>query len=227
MRLAALVVFLGAVASAQGPGAAPAAINLEGKLYRSVFSSGPGSLAASDLEKIPEPLRARLRTYLDRRAAFKTAYKHDADSLEMVRADAKRRALERSIVALIDAPGIEQTAAEMIGKATIFYEWEGMHQGPLDEAQYAEEQLKKNPASPLAPWFYVFIAHRQRVVFETYEAEKNQEGMRAAAKKYRAFVERARAVPDPIFPALVDDMEAQPFLYVKKATNPRDYNPDA
>ena len=37
--------------------------------------------------------------------------------------------------------------------------------------------------------------------------------MKAAAKKYRAFVERARAASDPIFDLLMADMERQPYLY--------------
>ena len=224
--LAVLVASFTAAVAAQSADA-PRGVDLQGKLYRSVFSSGPGSLAAADLAKVPEPLRGRLRTYLDRRAAFKSAYKNEATSLEMARADAKRRALERSMVALIDVPGIEQTAAAMIAKAPVFYEWEGRHNGPLDEAQHAEDLLKKEPSSPLAPWFYAFIAHRQRAAFEAYESQKNQEGMRAAAKKYRAFIERSRAVPDPIFAALIDDMERQPFVYLKTATHPKDFNPDA
>jgi len=51
--------------------------------------------------------------------------------------------------------------------------------------------------------------------------------MKAAAKKYRTFVERARAASDPIFGLLMADMERQPYLYLKTATHPRDYKPGA
>jgi hypothetical protein len=46
--------------------------------------------------------------------------------------------------------------------------------------------------------------------------------MKAAAKKYRTFADRAKAAADPIYGALISDMERQPYLYMKGAPNPRD-----
>jgi hypothetical protein len=203
--------------------------DLEGKLYRSVFSSGVGLLTPVDVERVPEPLRKRLYTFLGRWSAFKTSYKHASEDMKAVRSDAKRRVLERSIVALVDAPGVEKLAAAFVAQAPVAHEWEGMHDGPIAEAAYAENELKKDPASPLAPWLYLFIAQRQRVAFESYENEGNVDGMKAAAKKYRAFLDRARALPDPAYAAVADDMDRQPFLYIKSkgSNHPRDYNPDA
>ena len=128
--------------------------------------------------------------------------------------------IEQAIVALIEAPGIERMAADYVAAAPIHYEWKGMHDGPLEESAHAEALLAKDPSTPLAPWFSVFIAHRQRAAFEAYEVEKNQDGMKAAARKYRQFVERARAASDPIFPALIADLDRQPFVYIKTTTHP-------
>lgn len=225
-ELTCLIVAAGVVVAAQSSGA-PAAVDLQGKLYRSAFSSGVGMLAASDLAALPEPLRARLATYLQRRAAFKSRYKSAPDTLQKVRADAKRRVLERSIVSLVQTAGIEDEAAAFVAAAPIAYEWEGMHDGPLAEAAFAEAVLEKNPESALAPWLCVFIAERQRIAFEAYENEKNTDGMTASARKYRAFTDRARASADPIYGALVDDIERRPYLYIKGRTHPRDYNPAA
>jgi hypothetical protein len=206
--------------------AAPAA-DLQGKLYRSVFSTGVGALKYEDLPNAPEELRTRLARYLSRRSAFKSGYKSEADSFDAVRVEAKRRMIEQSIVALIETPGIERMATEYVSAAPISYEWKGMHDGPVEESAHAEALLAKDPAAPLAPWFSVFIAHRQRAAFEAYEVEKNPEGMKAAARKYRLFLERSRTVADPIFPALVTDLDRQPFVHIKTATHPRDYNPGA
>ena len=227
MTAAALVVVaFGAATASQAPDQ-KSAVDLQGRLYRAVFNSGTGGLRTADLPAVPEPLRARLGRYLARRAGFKSAYKTESDSLEAVRVDAKKRALERAIVSLIETAGVEKLAAEFVAGAPIKYEWEGMHDGPLDEANHAENVLKKDPSSPLAPWLYVFIAQRQRVAFEAYEHGKNEDGMKAAAKKHRAFVERARSVEDPIFVALVEDMERQPYLYIKGTRHPREYAPDS
>jgi hypothetical protein len=211
-----------AVAAVFGQGTPPR-IDLKGKLYRSVFTSGTGMLATADLAEIPEPLQSRLRTFLARRAQFKSNYKSQPDDLHQMRSDAKRRALERAIVALIDTPGIEKLAVDFVAAAPIAYEWQGMHDGPLAEAEFAEGVLKENPSTPLAPWCYVFIAERQRVAFETYENEKNEPGMKASAVKYKAFCDRARAAADPIYSALVEDMDHQAFLYIKSTKHPSDY----
>ena len=222
---AVLAPLLTAAGGAQSPDAA-SAVDLQGKLYRSVFVAGAGVLSAADLPALAEPLRSRLANYLSRRAAFKSHYRSAPDDLTKVRSDAKRRLLERSLVALVDVPGIERTAADFVSAAPIAHEWGGLAQGPLEEAAYAENVLKKDPGSPLAPWLYVFIAQRQRIAFEAYENEKNPDGMRTTAKKYRALVERARGAADPIYAAITDDMERQPYLYLKGSQHPRDYNPD-
>lgn len=221
-----LAIALATAAAAQAPPPAAATADLQGKLYRAAFSSGTGVLSPADLAGVAEPLRTRLATYLARRAAFKSRYKGTPDNIEKLRADAKRRVLERAIVSLIDTPGIEQTAAEFVAAAPIADKWDGIPDGPLAEAAYAEDALKKAPASPLAPWLYVFIAERQRVTFETFENTKNAEGMKTAARKYRAFAERARGAGDPVFAALFADMEGRPYLYIKSGSHPRDYDPD-
>ena len=192
--------------SVQPQGSGAAAVDLQGKLYRSVFSSGSGVLAPADVKALPEPLRGRLDTYLARRAAFRSNYKSEADSFEQVRVDAKRRLLEQAIVSLIDVPGIEKRAADYVATAPINYEWKGLQDGPLEEANHAEAILAKD-----------------RVAFETFAMQKNDEGMKAAAKKYRTFADRAMAADDPIYAALIADMERQPYLYMKGAPNPRDY----
>jgi hypothetical protein len=202
-------------------------IDLKGKLYKAVFTSGPGSLVPGDLEAVPEPLRARLSTYLARRAAFKSAYRGQADSFETAAIDGKKRVIERAIVALVDRPGIERTGAAFVTAAPVAYEWEGMPAGPLEEAAYAEEVLKKEPSSALAPFLHAFIAHRQRAAFEAADLRTDVEAMKAAAKKYRVFMERARAAQDPIFKLLADDLDRQPFVYHKTEKHPRNFNPGA
>jgi hypothetical protein len=197
-----------------------AAVDLQGKLYRSVFSSGSGVLTPADVKALPEPLRGRLEKYLTRRAAFKSNYKSEADSFEQVRVDAKRRLLEQAIVSLIDAPGIEKSAADYVATAPIHYEWKGLPDGPLEESTHAEAILVKEPSSPMAPWLCAFIAHRQRVAFETFAMQRNDEGMKATAKKYQTFGDRAKAADDPIYAALITDMDRQPYVYLKGAPHP-------
>jgi hypothetical protein len=224
------VIVAATVAACMGLAAqAPPAPNtdLGGKLYRAVFLSGPGTLSSGDLAAVPEPARARLSTFLVRRSAFTSAYESKPEDVDALARDAKRRVIERAIVALIDAPDINARALEFVKTAPIAYEWEGKVDGPLAEAAYAEDVLKKAPDGPLAPFLYVFIAQRQRAAFEAAERVKDEPAMKAAAKKYRAFMERARSAPDPIFRLLADDLDRVPYVYTKSQKHPRDFNPDA
>ena len=200
--------------------------DLHGKLYRTVFVQGAGTLAAADLAAVPEPARARLQRVLDRRAAFKSRLQPGASDIHAVAVEAKKRRLEAGIFALIDAPEIQQLATDYAQAAKVLYEWERKPDGPLAEATDAEDFLKRQPATPIAPYLYVLIAARQRAAFETMTPDADKASMTAAAKKYRTFVQRARSAEDPVFRLLADDMDRQPYLYVKSEHHPRDFDPD-
>ena len=223
----ALVVLLSAVAVAQAQEPPAPAVDLQGKLYKSVFVAGPATLTTADLEPLPAAVRERLARYLARRAAFTSRYTHQAGSFDQAGADAKKREIERAIVALIDAPGIEDRARAFVESAPIQFQWEGSWKGPLDEAAAAEDVLKQDASSVIAPYLYVFIAQRQRAAFEAYAQAQHMEGMKAASKKYRTFLQRARSAPDAIFALLAEDMDRQPHVYLKAAHHPATFDPDA
>jgi hypothetical protein len=227
MRLGAAGLLIAAIVGGQAPptGQAPPAVSpLGGRLQRAIF--GVERLTPSDIERAPEADRDRLRRYAARAASFRPAPPPD-DSPTL-----KRYRVERAIVALIEAHGIEQAAASYAAAAAVAYEWEGRPEGPLKEAGFAEAFLKKDPQTALAPYLYLFLAHRYRAAFEaavdrqrrhkddTLEAQKN------AARKYRAFLERARKVADPIFPLAASDLDAEQHVYVDVGLHPRTFNPD-
>jgi hypothetical protein len=200
--------------------------DLRGKLYKTIFVQGAGTLASADLAAAPEPVRARLQRVLDRRVAFTSRLQPGASDLHAVAVEAKKRRLEAGIFVLIDAPEIQQLAADYAQAAKVLYEWDGKPDGPLAEATDAEDFLKRQPSTPLAPYLYVLIAARQRAAFETMTPDADKASMTAAAKKYRTFLQRARSAEDSIFRLLADDMDRQPYIYVKSEHHPRDFDPD-
>lgn len=220
-----LAIALAVTASAQSPPVYDTP-DLRGKLYKAIFVQGAGSLAAADLAAVSEPVRGRLQRVLDRRAAFTSRLQPGASDPHAVAVEAKKRRLEAGIFVLIEAPEIPQLAADYAHAAKVLYEWEGEPDGPLAEAIDAEEFLKRQPATPLAPYLYVLIAARQRAAFETMKPDADKASMTAAAKKYRTFLQRARSAEDPIFRLLADDMDRQPHLYQKSEHHPRDFDPD-
>jgi hypothetical protein len=197
-------------------GAARAPLDFRGRLYRAVFVPGPDVLSSGDIADAPEPLRTRLSRFLTRRTAFTSLYKGTPNDVVGIARDAKRRAVERAIVSLIEADGIEQRAADFVAAAPILYEWEGLADGPIAESDFAEQLLQKEPSTPLAPFLYLFIAQRQRAASEAGDLNKNASVAQAATAKAREFLQKARAVPDPIFGLIADDLERLPFVYVRK-----------
>jgi len=202
-------------------------IDLKGRFYRSVFMSGPDSLSSGDLAEVPEPLRGRLSRYLIRRSAFQTRYEGKPADLNAVASDAKKRVIERAIASLLDQQDSGRLAVAFVKDAPIAADWERRPGGPLAEATYAEGALKSDPDGPLAPYLYVFIADRQRAAFEAADRAKDVDVMKAAAKKYRTFIQRARNANDQLFRLLADDLERVPYVYMKTEVHPRDFNPDA
>ena len=223
----AIVVIVAAVAAAGQTSPPAASPDLKGKLYKSVFFSAPGALSQTDLAVVPPDVRPRLERYLQRRAAFASKLQTAATSFETVRVEAKKRVVERAIVALVEAPGIEAAAAAYAQSAPILDEWLEKPESPTSEAAAAEDFVKRNPSAPFAPFLYVFIAERQRAAFELMKVASDKAAMTAAAKKYRTFMQRARAAADPIFALLADDMDRLPFLYAKSEFHPRDFDPDS
>jgi hypothetical protein len=98
---------------------------------------------------------------------------------------------------------------------------------PLSEAAMAEGYLKAHLDSALKPWLYVHLMTQYRIAFERQTAAQAVPGQKASAKKYRAFLLRARESTDPLLKALVDDIDAQPWLERQTQAHPGDFDPDA
>jgi hypothetical protein len=72
----------------------------------------------------------------------------------------------------------------------------------------------------------VFIAQRQRAAFELADRAKDLNTMKAAAKKYRAVMQRARSAPDLIYGLLADDLDRLEYVYAQTNKHPATFNPD-
>src|SRR5262249_49827069 len=190
-------------------------IDLQGRLYRSVFAPGPGTLSSGDIATLPENLRTRLSRFLVRRAEFTSHYDSAPTDIDGVARDAKRRAIEHSLSALFDNPDTVAPALAFVKAVPIEAEWKGMPDGPLAESKFAEDFLTQDPSTPLAPYLYLFIAQRQRSAAEAAERTADAAVKTAALAKYRDFLSRARSASDPIFALIADDMERMPFVYLR------------
>jgi hypothetical protein len=98
---------------------------------------------------------------------------------------------------------------------------------PLSHAQLAEGYLKAHRESALTPYLYAYLLVQYRLAFERQTAAKALEGQKASARKYRAFLLRARDGADPLVKTVVDDIDGALFLVSPTAEHPRDFDPDA
>jgi hypothetical protein len=212
----ALVLVAAAVPAVAQERLAHPAVDLRGALYGAVFVSATGALTERDLAALPDDVRARLTRFLASRANLAQAGEDTPPD--------SREFLEHSIIALVDRENTRALAADFLREAPLAADWGDSAAAPLEEASYAEERLR--PDAPLAPFLYVFIAQRQRAAFELADRAKDLETMKAAARKYRAVMQRARLAADPIYGLLADDLDRLPYVYASTDKHPATFNPD-
>ena len=92
----------------------------------------------------------------------------------------------------------------------------------LGEVSSAEAFLRARPDTPLAPFAYLWIQHRQRAAFEL---ETVSDARVRAARKYQTFLNRARASSVPLVVSLAEAIDAERFVYRDVAAHPRDVLP--
>lgn len=133
----------------------------------------------------------------------------------------RRRDIERSIVALINTPGIRRMAYDYSFKATLYYEWEGMVDGPLNEAKYAQSFLMNNPNTPLKPFLYLFLMHRFRSAYECAVYEKMDKSIiDMFAERYRSYRDLAKNSSDQLVRLIAEDMNSQEYIYLEARSRP-------
>jgi hypothetical protein len=149
----------------QGLPAQPCPESVGELLLGSIFE-GSEEIIDLDVENVPENLRPALVGCIKRFRSFVSRLPKDSSELEEVDAFAaaamleKRRRMERAIVSLLDCPDAAAAAAEYAARATLCLEWEGMSDGPLREADFAERYLEQHPRTPLRPYLLLFLGHR-------------------------------------------------------------------
>ena len=127
----------------------------------------------------------------------------------------KRQRVERGIVCLVGGDGIEGVAAGYARDAELFYEWEGMSDGPLAEAAFAERYLRSYNDTVLASYLHLIIAHRRRGAAEALAAEGNGAGQARATETFRRQVAAVREDADPLVRLAAASLERMPWVYLR------------
>lgn len=205
-----------------------------GRLAKAFFMSDRvGDAIAAVAASAPAEARPMLSAAADRARQPEPALAMPAGPPNPVKhaSLSRRRVLAQSMVALVDTPEARAESVDASGALVPVspspVESAMAIEIPLNEAEMAEGYLKAHRDSALKPWLYVHLMTQYRIAFERQTAAQALAGQKASAKKYRAFLLRAKESTDPLLKALADDIDAQPWLERQTQPHPRDFDPDA
>jgi hypothetical protein len=101
-------------------------------------------------------------------------------------------AYERRLVAWTDDKGARTLAAAYVDRLRPCYEWEGYHDCPEREAQFAEQYLSEHPTSPFREYLPLLAAHRWLCTAEAHDYEKRPQDATRARAAYERDLATAR-----------------------------------
>jgi hypothetical protein len=126
----------------------------------------------------------------------------------------RKRNLEEQIVAILGSQARSEAKA-FTRAVPLCLEWEAMSENPISEAKFTGEWLQKHPQTVIEPFLHLFMAHRMRAGYECAKAAREKDLWPALAKKYRESLRKAKSFHYPLISCVIQDMEAQPYVYLE------------
>ena len=126
----------------------------------------------------------------------------------------KRQGLEQTAAVLSDDPVYALSVMEYLADAPIFYEWEGMHDGPLAEAEYAAQYLAENPGTVIEPFLLAFLLHRYRAAWECATVSGDEAVAAQALEAFTGWYVRSEEYGDPTLSLVARELKDAPSIYM-------------
>lgn len=172
-----------------------------------------------NLADYPKAKQACVRKYLDAIAPNSYLWAFEAPPSPDKAVLVRRCNLIEQMVAILGQDIRNET--EAFGYAVpLTSEWEGMSEGPVDEANFVDNWLIKRPGTPIAPFLHLFKAHRLRAGYEAARARHEKGLWPILARRYREALDEARSSTNPLISCIADDLNAQPFVYLEGQGRP-------
>ncbi len=174
---------------------------------------GVRPLAVLDLERYPEQGRPCVRAYL---AAVSPESRVILNAGPIAQSEALRARKRNMLAQMITILGedVRKEAERFSSAVPLLLEWEGMSEGPVDEANFADQWLNKYPDTIIAPFLHLFKAHRLRAGYEAARAGHEKGLWPILAKRYREALQEAKSARNPLIMCIAADLEAQPYVYL-------------
>ncbi|ESP63038.1 hypothetical protein SMITH_415 [Smithella sp. ME-1] len=126
----------------------------------------------------------------------------------------RRRNLEEQIVVIMGEKTRDE-ARSFSQAVPLCIEWEGMSEGPLDEANFVDNWLLKRPDTSIAQFLYLFKAHRLRAAYESARACYEKGLWPVLAVKYKETLNKIRSSENSLIPCIARSLEVQPYVYLE------------
>ena len=175
---------------------------------------GVRPLTALDPEQYPEQGRPCVRAYLDTVSPESLASMNSGPAAPSAALKARKRNMLAHMITIL-GEDVRKEAERFSSAVPLLLEWEGMSEGPVDEANFADQWLNKYPDTIIAPFLHLFKAHRLRAGFEAARAGHEKGLWPILAKRYREALEKAKSSDNPLIACIADDLDAQPYVYLE------------
>jgi len=172
-----------------------------------------------DLSHYRKEGRACVKAYLDRTSPESGLWQGLAPSTPEEAVTVRRRNLKEQMVILLGEK-VQREAKAFAAAVPLAAEWEGMSEGPVDEANFADQWLKEYPETPIAAFLHLFMAHRFRAGFEAARAGHEKGLWPILATRYREALAGARSSDNPLIHCIANDLEAQSHAYLEGQGRP-------
>lgn len=160
-----------------------------------------------------------LRNYLAAIAPDSTLWALEPPSTPDKALLVRRRAMVEQMVAILGR-GVRAEAEAFAYSVPLVIEWEGMSEGPVEEANFVDHWSSKRPGTPITPFLHLFKAHRLRAGYEAARARKEKDLWPILAGLYRKAMNKARSATNPLIHCIADDLETQSFVYLEGQGRP-------
>jgi hypothetical protein len=160
-----------------------------------------------------------VRKYLDAISPNSYLWEFEVPSSPEEAVPVRKRNLVEQMVTIL-GENVRSEAKAFASAVPLLGEWEGMSEGPVDEADFVDQWIDKRPETSIAPFLYLFRAHRLRAGYEAARAGHEKGLWPILAGRYRESLDKARSSTDPLISCIVGDLEAQSYVYLEGQGRP-------
>ncbi|MEJ5228277.1 hypothetical protein [Thermodesulfovibrio sp.] len=90
----------------------------------------------------------------------------------------------------------------------------------MNEANFVDYWLKEKPKTPIAPFLYLFKAHRLRAACEAAILNNQKNLLPSLSIKYKMALKKARQSKNPLILCIADDLDMQKYVYIEGQGRP-------